>query len=107
MGYRAHCEETENAGRILIEMAAGKVWTGRAPAGQSLKVVCRTGSLWVTGEDGADHILGPGQCYRTSEPALVVVEALEDSTVQVATAGKEGMSWLAILKGMRIIPSPA
>jgi hypothetical protein len=92
-----------------MEMPTGTIWSGRAPVGQGLEVVCRSGSLWVTGECTGDYVLGPGEFFRTMESDRVVVEALGPSRARVMALESRGTGearWWSFLKGMRLAPSP-
>lgn len=105
MGYPARTEGTKTKYRTRLEIPAGKVWAARSPDGGCLRIACESGILWVTGEDGQDHLLGPGESFRTSEPVRVVVEALEDATAEAAAMGRKDARWWSFLKGIRLVMS--
>lgn len=58
------------------------------PGGRGLAVRCRSGTLLVTQEgDPLDHVLGPGDAFRSAPRGLVVVWALSDGAVAVEPPG--------------------
>ncbi|RYG33443.1 DUF2917 domain-containing protein [bacterium] len=77
--YTAHVSTPSEPAAGLMLPRHGTV--SLRPSGESVELRVWSGRLWVTQEaDGGDHILAPGETFRTHGPGLVVIEALEEST---------------------------
>lgn len=71
-GWHAHMVA---AGILAIEGAAGGC------------VRCSAGRVWMTVEgDSADYWIGPGQCAPIRLPGQVLIEAAEDSEIDMLPA---------------------
>lgn len=47
-------------------------------------IACVVGFVWVTQEgDANDYVLGPGEAFVAKRDGLIVVEALNDSSIRV------------------------
>jgi hypothetical protein len=47
-------------------------------------VICLEGEIWVTQErDLKDYVLGAGETFLITQPGLVLVQALQESCIQV------------------------
>lgn len=72
----------DRAGTREVALGAGDLWTTEV-RGQAVDVRCQSGALWVTREDGVDHVLRAGASLRTALPARLVVTALQPAKLRV------------------------
>jgi len=66
---------------IILALSDRRIWTYDSPG--LLSIRCASGSVWLTCGDGVDHILEEGERWEATRPALIVVEALEPSTLHL------------------------
>ncbi len=65
-----------------IALAARKL--ARLPDAEATRIVCETGSLWLTlDDDSRDIVLAPGESFVVDRPAGVLLYALKDALVRV------------------------
>ncbi len=70
------------AGTRELAMRAGDLWTTEV-RGQGVDVRCLSGALWVTRDDGVDHVLQAGASLKTTLPARLIVSALQPAMLRV------------------------
>ena len=66
----------------------GQLWVAPRNDAEGLRVRCTGGYVWVT-EEGRpeDVVLGDGQTYVSAGSGKLVVQALEDASMCVASSG--------------------
>ena len=78
--------KTENPSGSVLTEALAKDGLCRVNGARSNRAVrCLQGLLWITQEgDGRDRFLTAGEAYRTSLPGFVLVQALDESRIEVS-----------------------
>ena len=61
--------------------------------GVGTRIVCRSGSLWITQEgDVKDAVIGPADAFTIRKPGLTIVTALQSSSLTLVGPDAQGMA---------------
>ncbi len=71
-----------------VQLSAGKLW--RLKGDNQWRVIsCSHGAVWVTQKyDTRDYVLETGDVFIITQPGLVIVQALQDASVQITSSLK-------------------
>lgn len=91
--FANHVRRADADGGEPGEVRIGKGRIMKIPSGmRDLRVVCASGMIWLTREnDPVDHVVEAHASLCISGPGLVVIEALEDSAVQIRRGRGRGL----------------